>query len=232
MNRCVICGTGVPHEGMKCDKCLAMGSAPDPGVPEWVPRVVKLDELVVRTEQAVETFTPGPSKSRVWTDCPACAVKHLSAAYAALTSPHVAGKPFYATEWDVLAARAVIAVREWETGYIGNLAVAEGCLALAETLPCADAEQRKAWRAARLALASGRAPDLALDILTPPPLVALAAGHIVEALRELPALADRTDAQSMFSCGGFEPESNRDVLEWLVDSVAWVTKTYELRARE
>ena len=81
-------------------------------------------------------------KSMIWDDCPECARKHLSAAYAALTGAADGG---YAPDWEILLARAVIAENERRAGYAGNIDLAAGCLAMAELQPDVDpaVEQRR-----------------------------------------------------------------------------------------
>ena len=83
-----------------------------------------------------------PDKTLIWEDCPACAYKHLTAAYAGATIPGIE-EPLYAHIADVMAARSVIANRECEAGYTGNRALAAGCLAFAETCFGVETEQIK-----------------------------------------------------------------------------------------
>ena len=166
--------------------------------------------------------TKGPDKTLIWEDCPACAYKHLTAAYAAITTPGIE-EPLYAHITDVLVARSIIANRECEAGYLGNRALAAGCLALAETCLAAEASQVKEWRAARLAIGK----DLE-EHLVHPTLSAMAGGHIAEALRELPALLHRTYSDDLFSNGNFDPESLQLLRDWLRESIKWVWDEYEL----
>ena len=209
MNRCVWCGTGVPYEGMVCDKCMDAG--------------------LVDVKPAATPSKPAYDKALIWEDCPACSLKHLSAAYAAVTSPDCG--TIYAAQAEVLVARSIIAIRECESGYSGNSALAVGCLALAETLDCGAPDERKCWRDARLLLQSGKRRE-AEELILPPTLAALAGGHIAEALRELPALADRTCLGSLFTSGDFEPDTAGGLRDWLRESIGWVCKTYELEVEE
>ena len=175
---------------------------------------------------AVPPKEPEQDKEYIWEECPACAYKHLTAAYAALTA--LADSECFATAAEILAARAVIAAHEAEDGYIGNADLAAGCLALAESLQNEPRARRKAWRDARLAIKDG-ATAMA-GMLTHVTFAALAAAHITEALRELPALADRTFTRDFLSYGNFSPESVPALREWLRDSIRWTRKTYELGA--
>lgn len=162
-------------------------------------------------------------KEMIWEDCPACAAKHLAAAYAAVTMPQC-GRPVFAHAAEVLVARSIIANREREAGYKGNADLAAGCLALAESLPGERPSDRAAWRAARLA-------PLSEDALSPPSFAAYAGAHIVEALRELPALLDRTVVKRFFTGhGDFSPLLETELTDWLRESIKWVKVQYELEA--
>lgn len=164
----------------------------------------------------------GPDKSMIWEDCPACAYKHLTAAYAGATIPGIE-EPLYAHIADVMAARSVIANRECEAGYTGNRALAAGCLAFAETCFGVETEQIKEFREARLALGK----DFE-DHIVPPLPAALIGAHISEALRELPSLAHRTYIDDLFTNGNFDPESLQQLRDWLRESIKWVWDEYEL----
>lgn len=165
-------------------------------------------------------------KEMIWEDCPACARKHLSAAYAAVTMP-LCGKPVFAHAAEVLVARSIIANREREAGYRGNADLASGCLALAESLPGERQSDIAAWRAARLA-PPGAEPEAALAA---PSFSAYAGAHIVEALRELPALLDRTAVKRFFTASGdFSPLLETELTDWLRESIKWVKVQYELEA--
>lgn len=165
---------------------------------------------------------PTPDKTMIWEDCPACAYKHLTAAYAGATIPGIE-EPLYAHIADVMAARSVIANRECEAGYTGNRALAAGCLAFAETCFGVETEQIKEFREARLALGK----DFE-DHIVPPLPAALIGAHISEALRELPSLAHRTYIDDLFTNGNFDPESLQQLRDWLRESIKWVWDEYEL----
>lgn len=120
-------------------------------------------------------------KRFIWEDCPACAHKHLTAAYAILTSVPFAKVP---EAWEIYAARANIAYREYCTGYLGNLSLAIGCLHAAEgerDLPEGYAE---VFRTTRLGWQSG---VWKTEVYFPSP-PAFVFAHVTEALRELPSL--------------------------------------------
>ena len=130
----------------------------------------------------------GPPKGLIWEDCPACAYKHLTAAYVALATVRQDFSVFsQCCKWDVLMARAEILVREARDGYTGNLAVAIGCVAMAEsfgyTMPTRERRPAREWR---LKLMAG---DLTANLgYTYRPVVE-ALAHIAEAVREYPDLA-------------------------------------------
>ena len=160
-------------------------------------------------------------KSMIWEDCPACAYKHLTAAYSSLTAADLV-RPEVPTS-EVYAARAVVAIRESQTGYTGNLALAAGCLAMAE---CLNEEEAPAYRDARLALMEGRGTaEICFGIPRPG---AFAAAHFTEALRELPALADRVQVEKYFSPHGFKGGGLPEALDMLREQIKWVSETYEL----
>ena len=163
-------------------------------------------------------------KKLIWEDCPACAYKHLTAAYAALTALTALQDGDFDTpsETDVFLGRAVIALREAEAGYEGNRDLAAGCLAMAETCP----EQHKAYkwlvRHLRLSLQN---PDcdlpgvirLVVGMFSGNPVV-MAHAHVAEARRELPGLP------------GQLPDAG--LRDWLRQSILWVKETYELGGRD
>ena len=160
-------------------------------------------------------------KKLIWGDCPACAYKHLTAAYAALTALQ-AGDFDTPSETDVFLGRAVIALGEAEAGYEGNRDLAAGCLAMAETCP----EQHKAYkRPVRHLRLSLQNPDCDLpdvirqvsDMFSGDPVV-MAHAHVAEARRELPGLP------------GQLPDAG--LRDWLRQSILWVKETYELGGRD
>lgn len=219
--RCMRCGGHTVLGKHFCPTCVRAMDDEDRGV-------VQGPVVTYVKDEATEMWNPlkAQDKSLIWEDCPACAAKHLAASYAAVTSPDF-GPVIYASQTGVLVARALIAIRECESGYSGNAAIAAGCLALAETLYGGHPDERKGWRDARLLLLEGK-PQEAEELLLPPSLAALAAGHIAEALRELPELADRTCVGSLFSDGNFEPDTAGGLRDWLRESIGWIMKTHEL----
>jgi hypothetical protein len=183
-------------------------------------------------EAEAETET---RKALIWEDCPACAYKHLTAAYAAVTTPEFPIRAeVYVHPSELLMARAVIAIREFRTGYRGNLALAAGCLALAENCFGITPEELNEFRCARMHLTTGECggtcagAEDAENALREPSLAAFAGAHICEALRELPELADRTYAGAFFDSGAFSPDSVKDLQNWLRENIKWVADTYEL----
>jgi hypothetical protein len=159
-------------------------------------------------------------KSLIWDDCAECARKHIDAAYAALTTLGVGATMVQAEE--VLLARYRIALRESESGYLGNKELAIGCLAMAEL---ESVDQADAYREARLALTEGRAATMLLPSTR---TEAWGAAHITEAFRELPALADRVSLFGMVCGGSFNFEDPPQILEQLRELSGWLVKTYEL----
>lgn len=123
--------------------------------------------------------------SLIWTDCQACAYKHLTAAYAALTSLDLKGGGVFESPepWEVYTARADIAMEESRSKYTGNLALAVGCLALAEQHMDAGDEARHCIRSMRLRLINGEA-DTVVPMFPAPGALVMA--HITEAAREAP----------------------------------------------
>lgn len=157
---------------------------------------------------------------RIWTNCPACARKHLSAAYA-LTSGN---QPAYGPpDSSVLLARAYIAIVEWATGYLGNRALAIGCLAAAETAHDIPVHRIYDARELRLAIERGGTAEEAIfrfRVSFSPSNASLASAHLIEADRELPG-ATGDLPPGTFEAGDFEP---------LVDTIRRVETDYELGA--
>jgi len=160
-------------------------------------------------------------KKLIWEDCPACAYKHLTAAYAALTALK-AGDFDAPSEAGVLLGRAVIALGEAEAGYEGNRDLAAGCLAAAEASP--ETGKAYKWKVRHLRLSLWN-PDCDLpdalrqvsDMFSGDPVV-MAHAHVTEARRELPDLP-----------GQLPDVGLRD---WLRQSILWVKETYELGGRD
>lgn len=165
----------------------------------------------------------GTDKGRIWDDCAQCAYKHLTAAYAALTSPEGA-RMRVLPPWLVYTARAWIAYSESRTGYAGNLDLAAGCLAMAET--CAPEETRAGLRSARLSITAGGewGPE-GLPVTDD----AMAFAHVVEAFRELPELSDRWSASCFdFTATNGDSTGLQSVLDSLSAAIQWVAETFEL----
>lgn len=255
MNRCVWCGTGVPYEGMVCDKCMDVGLVDVK--PTRAPVGIKCGRCGVTpvdvegtvcvkcsTKQRIDhhpevaewAFVGGQGdttdKTKVWGDCAACAYKHISACLAAVTTPGYE-RTYYPAQWEVLRARAAVLLGEAVVaGYTGNAALAAGCLALAETLPGTPAEERASMREARLPIQLGRFAEAYEKLEGVPSLAALAGGHMAEALRELPELADRADINTLFSeTGAFAPQLP-EAADWMRNALAWVSKIYEIGVKE
>ena len=168
----------------------------------------------------------GKDKSLIWEDCAACAYKHLTAAYAALTS--VAG-PQYIPAYEVYLARAQIALREVEAGYEGNRDLAAGCLAMAEVVECSGHQGLPKFgdtiRQLRLEISSGSETRFFVPYVESG---AYAGAHFIEAIRELPELADRMPVREWMSDGGFVCENPLEFREALVKQLKWVKDTYEI----
>lgn len=157
-------------------------------------------------------------KTRIWNDCATCAYKHLTAAYAAMTAEP--SEVSASVDGDTLMnARAAIALREYESGYAGNLHLAAGCLGMAELLAGEDADS---FREARLALPRQTfgVPRFGAH--------AWAGANFVEALREFPELSSRVQAHKWVAADGFYVDSVPEFLEMLIDQIDWLSKTYEI----
>lgn len=180
----------------------------------------------VPRQPPVWTLPPaaGKDKALIWDDCAECAVKHLSACFAAITS---GSAPVRAPAVDVLRARAWVALGEAESGYTGNAELATGCLALAENLSD-DQTDAKELREARLRIPKAGVHEARLS-LTRPAMAALAGAHFTEALRELPALADRIAFSARTGDIGFNVDDPAEFLDMLRKNIAWVVSNYELR---
>ena len=168
-------------------------------------------------------------KRIIWDYCPSCAHKHLTAAYAALTS-EVSTDPEFEVHVPadrVFAARARILQREADAGYAGNLDAAIGCLAMAEG-ECYDRQQATAYREERLTLA-GELRSTTF-FMTPFTLSELAAGHIVEAFREIgePLSENRALSTALIN-GSFHVVNVVEYLDALRAAIFMVADTYCLR---
>lgn len=172
-------------------------------------------------------------RNMIWRDCPACARKHLLAAYALLSGfpePEEGGggeTPGVDAAL-VLAARGNILRAEESAGYGGNGALADGCFAAAEAYPAAPgADAGFAGRAREARLGGGMFAGAL-------PAAAYAAAHLAEALRELPDLGRRVfpaaggDARTVtVRVGGAA-----GLLDAIESAARWVEDTFELTGRE
>jgi len=170
----------------------------------------------------------GRDRSMIWDDCAECAYKHLTAACAAFTAagtaaPHVAPR-------DVLTARAWILFGEAESGYTGNADLAAGCLALAENL-CDGFAEASDLRELRKRAFKANARDVWPGTRMPA-MPAFAAAHFTEALRELPALAERFGPDCWTGDSGFNVTDSAAFLDALRINIKWVRETYELKGSE
>lgn len=167
----------------------------------------------------------------IWDRCPQCAYKHITAAYAALTSNPVAGgRCVNSAAPCVAAARAMIAAGEVDAGYAGNVDLVTGCLALAEN-EGTDADTVQRLREERLRIVGGAACD-ALRICSAADLGPddLAAAHLVEAARELPELLDNDFLYDRFDYdGGFVVSAVdfAEVLSAIANVAKYLRETYE-----
>lgn len=156
----------------------------------------------------------GKDKDMIWDDCAQCAYKHLAAAYAEMTQRGCACS--WMDSESVLAARAVIALSEVEAGYKGNIDIAVGCLAAAETRaePC----HASMYRQVRLYLQAGRVEE-AIDGLVRP-TTGWVEAHITEAVRELAEVSE----------GDFDLENMNyeETLEWLKQKLKYLRETFEI----
>ena len=178
-----------------------------------------------------------PDRKAIWTDCPHCARKHLLAAYAWLTQD--TGGPLSVCPHGLLMARAKILLDEAITGgYVGNAALASGCIAAAESLShkyCSQ-EVSQQFRAIRLhidAMNLGVASAGLARILPEDQADRHAAAHLAEARRELPELGDSALGEDpglgRFDGGYFHP-SRSALCCWLIKTVRQLEETYELGA--
>ena len=201
----------LPTFASACERCIGNGKATAIGM---------LDAQEDETKEA----GPERDKSAIWTDCPQCAYKHLTAAYALASSRDVG----FANSADIFIARAIICLREAGDGYLGNADLAAGCLAAAETDPSLPDDTRAALREIRTGRIQRGDLRNALDGLAWPDVSAFVAAHITEALRELPEVGDRVCLNGCFTYGGFDPEPVSELLEAIQKCVTYVKKTYEI----
>lgn len=167
-------------------------------------------------------------KSLIWEDCAQCAYKHLTAAYAALTSVIGNREEMNICKPDdvVFYARAHILKREADAGYTGNLDLAIGCLAMAEQT-AVERDIAEVYRALRRYW-SGET-SLVGCFCPSVDLASYAAGHIIEAIRELPSLDDRGGLLCVYG-GSFVTDDVSSVLSALREAIKWLKDTYEIGA--
>ena len=171
----------------------------------------------------------------IWHDCAHCAHKHLTAAYAALSSlPETssAANEFTVKDTGILVARARVAIVEAAGGYPGNADLAAGCLALAETI-CGSGSAAKVLRDVRLRLASSGPNEILLAALPDCGRQALAMAHLTEAVRELPDLGLFLAESSIHAVmtvgdGAVSVQDASGLADIVRDAAGWVRKTYEL----
>lgn len=161
-------------------------------------------------------------KNRIWTDCPECAYKHLTAAYAFRSACAEEAWPSV-METGTFVSRAVILAEEALDGYRGNRDLAIGCLGAAETVT-EDPAVRSAIRRVRLMVMGKEdhdgagVPEGLRRVNHTLPHYALA--HVLEAVRECPALA-----------GDFPTLTDGD-LDTIGDAIEWIKTTYEIGGGE
>jgi hypothetical protein len=160
----------------------------------------------------------------IQTNCARCAYKHLTAAYACL--PYCDSR--MGTEWygpmqkESYVARAVIALIEAANGYPAHMALASGCLAMAEIREPKTAVFYRVYRqridtATNLVVALSIAHDLQLICDDYYMLQA----HLCEAVRELPSLRTMLPAVN-------HSMTNAAWGEWFADTIVWLVDTYEM----
>lgn len=167
-------------------------------------------------------------KTKIWTDCAECAYKHLTTAYALLTSQPVWNdrdcRELEKLPGQIFLARAKIAAQEVKDGYFGNIDIVAGCLSAGES--CHDTRDiRDMIRSWRLKLMKEDGLGPVLNYVNTPECFAIA--HIHEAVRELPNIG-AGDPQGGMLRNALEYQRNNIGLDALAELIAWVRKTYEL----
>jgi hypothetical protein len=170
-------------------------------------------------------------KSKIWTDCAECAYKHLTTAYALLTSVPIWEdrdiRDFSGLPGHVFLARAQIAALEVMDGYSGNIDLVAGCLSAAEN--CWDVKaEHSVIRSRRLDLWGEGLP---LVLASSHSRECLAIAHIHEAVRELPEIGSG-DPQGGMLRNALEHQRNTIGVDALTELIAWVRKTYELGVKD
>ena len=160
--------------------------------------MIPFEDIKLKLKEEPKVAIEIPDKNKIWSNCPACAYKHLTAAYAQLTvlrtptwseietifgSTPVTGKE---NLWLVFVARAEILLAEARAGYRGNWSLAMGCLAAVEHDSSMPDSICKQLREDRLTLQRGLHVVLDNHYSITPGHRALA--HIAEAAREHPGL--------------------------------------------
>lgn len=167
-------------------------------------------------------------RARVWTDCATCARKHLAAAYAFLTAePRPVVGVINADPAQVFMGRARIAEFEAYTGYPGNLSLARGCLAAIETDGAWPLAERKLVRLSRIGWDPGKVSPERCAGWRHVSVVAMAAAHLLEAVRELPAVWEHFHDLDLFDDGGgFVCDERDELLNRVLTALRWVERTY------
>ena len=183
----------------------------------------------------MEKAVVGKDTKAIWTDCPKCARKHLSAAYALLTQ--VPPEAWTASPYELLISRALITYIESLNGYPGNRALASGCIAAAEGWWNQNSLRTiSRLREIRLQLDAGPGvvPDMleffTLDDGAFPSTSGTIGAHVIEAMRELPELQARFD--DLFSGVGFGVRNPEELPDRLVKAIRWVEETYALQVED
>jgi hypothetical protein len=159
-------------------------------------------------------------KNVIWDDCAQCAYKHLAAAYAEMTEIP-GGALLWVEGEDILVARAVIALSEVRAGYKGNVDIAVGCLAAAETR--ADSAHASLYRWVRLKLQRGQVEEASNGLVNP--VRGWTEAHITEAIREFTELVED-------GIPDFLAMTNDETLDWLKAKITYIRDTYEIGKAE
>lgn len=181
----------------------------------------------------------------IWSNCPACAYKHLTTAYAALTTVPQCHVRLQVPLAEVLLARARIAGAEAAAGYRGNVALAVGCANLVEESN--QGPVRAGLRQFRLALTG--TPDKEpydfqagvwaddLSKISPWSPESSVIANLLEAARECPAVAEAVNRMIFFTEA---PESGSaefisceisDLANGLIETIALLERDYNLTIR-
>jgi hypothetical protein len=127
----------------------------------------------------------------------------------------------------IFLGRARIAEFESYTGYPGNLSLARGCLAAIETDGTWPLTERRLVRLARLCWDPGLVSPEQCDGGRHVPVVAMAAAHLLEAIRELPDVWEHFQDMDLFDDGGrFACDERDELLNRVLTALRWVEMTY------